>query len=106
MKDNANNGLIRHQLRCNFVFDRLLWWLSPLARLGIYLWAYLVSTEVYHGRLGSTRCRIRLFYSEAHVRVFTPLLAVEQRLRLGDPQFSGQVHNGCSLPPAEEVDAR
>src|SRR5206468_4332146 len=69
--------------------DILPWSLLPLALLTIYLAAYLVSTEVFHGRLGGTRYRIRLFCSESHQRIFRPLLMVEQQLRPADPEFSG-----------------
>src|SRR2546428_9401313 len=87
--------------------DILLWSLLPLALLTIYLAAYLVSTEVFHGRLGGTRYRIRLFCSESHQRIFRPLLTVEQQLRPADPEFSGQVRSGASLPqPDEEASPR
>jgi hypothetical protein len=82
--------------------DTLIWWLSPLAIFGVYLAAYLTSTEVFPGRLGDTRYRIRLFGSVWHYRVFQPLIAVEGRLRPADPQFSGQVRGGASLPPPDE----
>ena len=83
--------------------DRLIWGLSPLAAFGMYLAAYLLSTDVFAGRMGDTRYRIRLFGSTAHYRVFKPLLAIEARLRPANPQFSGQVHSGASLPPPEET---
>ena len=82
--------------------DTLIWWLSPLGIFAVYLAAYLASTEVFPGRLGDTRYRIRLFRSVWHYRVFQPLLAVEGRLRPANPQFSGQVHSGASLPPPDE----
>jgi hypothetical protein len=80
----------------------LLWSLSPLALLGVYLAAYLLSTEVFHGRLGGTHYRIRLFRSVWHQRIFIPLLATEQRLRPADPEFYGHVRSGASLPPPDE----
>src|SRR5207249_7348207 len=52
--------------------------------------------------LAGTRYRIRLFRSEWHQRIFTPLLAVEQQLRPADPEFSGQVRSGASLPQPDE----
>jgi hypothetical protein len=80
----------------------LLWSLVPLVLLGVYVATYFLSTEVVHGRLGNTRYRIRLFRSVWHQRVFGPLLAVEGKLRPANPEFSGQVHNGASLPPPDE----
>jgi len=80
----------------------LLWSLSPLALLGIYLAAYLLSTEVFPGQFGGTRYRIRLFQCVWHQRVFSPLLAAEQQLRPAEPEFSGQVRSGASLPPLDE----
>jgi hypothetical protein len=80
----------------------LLWSLSPFALLGLYLAAYLLSTEIFPSQLGGTRYRIRLFRSVWHQRIFAPLLATEQRLRPADPEFSGQVRSGASLPPYDE----
>jgi hypothetical protein len=68
----------------------------------MYFTAYAATTEVHHGRVGNTRYRIRLFRCPAHMRLFIPLLAAEQRLRPANPEFSGQVHSGADLPPAEE----
>jgi hypothetical protein len=82
--------------------DILIWSLSPLAALGVYIAAYLGSTVVFAGRLGETHYRIRLFRSELHYRAFRPLLAVEARLRPANSEFSGQVHTGASLPPPDE----
>jgi hypothetical protein len=73
-----------------------------LALFGVYFGVYLATTEVFHGRLGDTRYRIRLFRSTWHQRIFTPILMTEQSLRPGEPEFSGQVRSGASLPPAEE----
>ena len=84
------------------VSDIFPWSLSPLALLGVYLAAYLLSTEVFPGQLGGTRYRIRLFRSVWHQHIFAPLLAAEQQLRPADPQFSGQVRSGASLPPHDE----
>src|SRR5947199_6981995 len=40
-------------------------------------------------------------------RIFRPLLMVEQQLRPADPEFSGQVRSGASLPqPDEDASAR
>jgi hypothetical protein len=80
----------------------LLWSLAPLVLLGVYVATYFLSTEVFHGAFGSTRYRIRLFQSVWHQRVFSPLLAAEEKLRPANPEFSGQVHNGASLPPPDE----
>jgi hypothetical protein len=92
------------RMRRRFSFDAVVWSLSPLALLGVYFAAYLLTTDIYRGHLGDMRYRIRLFRSTLHQRIFSPVLLVEQRLRPADPQFSGQVHSGCSLPPAEEED--
>jgi hypothetical protein len=78
--------------------------LSLVALLGIYVAAYVFTTEVFHGRLGDTHYRIRLFQSVWHKRIFSPLLIVEQRLRPAEPEFSGQVHSGASLPPPDDDD--
>src|SRR5262245_31300665 len=103
---NADSALRRRgrsacmqRQRCSEI---LLWSLSPLGLLGIYLAVYLLSTEVFHGRLGSTRYRLRLFRSEWHQRMFVPLLATERQLRPPDPEFYGHVRNGASLPPHDE----
>jgi hypothetical protein len=83
-------------------FLKFIWWgLLLFGLLCIYVFAYLLTTEVYHGRLGDTRYRIRLFQSVWHERIFSPLLATEQRLRPAMPEFSGQVHSGADLPPAD-----
>lgn len=76
--------------------------LSPLALLAVYLAVYLLSTEVFHGRLGGTRYQLRLFQSVWHQRFFTPLLTTEQWIRPADPEFYGHVRNGASLPPPDE----
>ena len=76
--------------------------LSLIVLLGIYVGAYFLTTEVFHGRLGDTHYRIRLFQSAWHKRIFSPLLTVEQRLRPAEPEFSGQVHSGASLPPGDD----
>jgi len=73
--------------------------LSPFVLLSIYVSAYLLSTEVVRGSLGTTRYEIRLFRSVCHYRLFIPLLDLEQRLRPTNPEFSGQVRSGASLPP-------
>ena len=52
-------------------------WLPGLA--GLYVAAYLLSTEVWRGQMGETRYRIRLFRSTWHLRIFEPLVAAEQR---------------------------
>ena len=70
--------------------------------LGIYIVVYFLTTEVYHGRLDGTRYRIRLFQSEWHERIFSPVLSVEKQLRPAQPEFSGQVHSGADLPPADD----
>ena len=80
--------------------SNLLWWSMALACM--YFTAYVATTEVYHGQLGGTRYRIRLFRSPAQMRLFIPLLAAEQRLRPANPEFSGQVHTGLDLPPGED----
>ena len=77
------------------------WWLLPVPLLGLYVAAYLLSTEVFRGQFGGDRLRIRLFQSVWHERIFRPLLIVERRLRPDDPQFHGQVRFGASLPPIE-----
>ncbi len=63
--------------------------------------AYLLSTEVFHGRMDATRYRIRLFQADWHIHVFRPMIAVEKWLRPQNPEFSVQVHNHASLPPAD-----
>jgi hypothetical protein len=63
--------------------------------------AYLLSTEVFHGRMDATRYRIRLFRTEWHLQVFRPMIAVEKWLRPQEPEFSAQIHDHASLPPAE-----
>lgn len=80
----------------------MIWIESPFVLLGVYVAAYLLSTEVFSGRLASTRYRIRLFQSALHERLFSPLLTAEQQLRPQDPEFSGQVRSGASLPPPDE----
>ena len=77
-------------------------WLPGLA--GLYVVAYLLSTEVWRGQMGETRYCIRLFRSTWHLRIFEPLVAAEQRLRPASPEFYGQVRNGASLPPMEEIE--
>jgi hypothetical protein len=72
------------------------------AIFGVYLAAYLISTEVFHGHLGDTRYRIRLFQSVWHRRIFIPLLTIEQWVRPANPEFYGQVRSGASLPPCDE----
>ena len=57
--------------------DILIWCLSPLALLGIYVAAYLLSTETFQWNAGP----IREFRSVRHMQVFTPLLIVEGWLR-------------------------
>ena len=78
------------------------WVLSPLALLAVYLAAYLLSTEVFCGRLGGTRYRLRFFRSMWHERIFMPLLTMERLMRPADPEFYGHVRNGASLPPPDE----
>jgi hypothetical protein len=80
----------------------LTWTLSLLAVPVLYVAAYVLSTEVFCGRLGDTRYRFRLFRSVWHQRIFTPLLSTESALRPADPEFYGHVRNGASLPPADE----
>jgi len=77
----------------------LRWVLTPAFVVGLYIAAYLLTTEVFYGRLGSTRYRIRLFQSAGHQCVFFPLLSAEQRLLPRTLEFSGQVRSGASLPP-------
>jgi hypothetical protein len=36
------------------------------------------------------------------MRIFSPLLTVEQWLRPAEPEFSGQVRSGASLPPPDD----
>jgi hypothetical protein len=82
--------------------SNLLWWsMAPLLLVCMYFTAYVATTEVYHGQLGSTRYRIRLFRFPVHMRLFSPMLAVERRVRPANPEFSGQVHSGADLPPGE-----
>jgi hypothetical protein len=81
--------------------------LSLIVLLGIYVGAYFSTTEVFHGRLNDgplddTHYRIRLFHSVWHMRIFSPLLTVEQLLRPAKPEFSGQVRSGASLPPPDD----
>jgi hypothetical protein len=76
--------------------------LSLFVFLAIYVSSYLLSTEVFHGRLGDTHYRIRLFQSVWHKRIFSPLLIVEQWLRPAEPEFSGQVRSGASVPPPDD----
>ena len=64
-----------------------VWSLAPFALLSLYVAAYLLSTEVFHGRLGETRYCIRLFRTVWHYRAFQPLWAVEEQLRPLDPEF-------------------
>ena len=90
------------RLQRKSILEAPLEWLSPLALLFVYFAAYFLSTEVFHGRLGSTTYRIRLFRCEWHQRIFAPLLVIEEKVRPAEPQFSGQVHSGVSLPPPEE----
>ena len=80
----------------------LIWSVWPFVLLGVYIAGYVLSTEVFPGRFGSTRYSIRLFRSVSHERLFSPLLIAEQHLRPQDPEFSGQVHSGASLPPHDE----
>jgi hypothetical protein len=80
----------------------LTWTLTLMTVPAVYVAAYNLSTEVFHGRLGDTRYRIRLFRSVWHQRIFAPLLSNEAALRRTEPEFSGQVHSGASLPPADE----
>ncbi len=77
------------------------WAILPAILLAAYVVAYPLTTEVFRGELGGTRHRIRLFRSEWHQRIFKPLLGLERRLRPATPEFSSQVRNGASLPPAE-----
>lgn len=46
--------------------------------LSPYGLAYLLSTEVFHGRMDATRYRIRLFQTGWHLQVFRPMIAVEK----------------------------
>jgi hypothetical protein len=89
-------------MRRRLSFDGVLWGLAPVGLLGVYFAAYLFTTDLHRGHLGDERYRIRLFRSELHQHIFSPLVLVEQRLRAANPRFSGQVHSGCSLPPADE----
>jgi hypothetical protein len=63
--------------------------------------AYLLSTEVFYGKMDTTRYRIRLFQTEWHLRVFRPMIAAEKWVRPREPEFSAQISNHASLPPAE-----
>ena len=63
--------------------------------------ACFLSTEVFQGRMDTTRYRIRLFQSERHLEAFRPMIAIEDCLRPREPEFSAQVQNHASLPPAE-----
>jgi hypothetical protein len=76
--------------------------LSLIVLLSSYVGGYFFTTEVFRGRLGDTHYRIRLFHSVWHKRIFSPLLTVEQQLRPAEPEFSGQVHSGASLPPPDD----
>jgi hypothetical protein len=69
--------------------------------LGIYLVAYMSSTEAFNGRMGSSAYRIRLFRSVCHQQVFAPLLAIEEQIYEDDYEFSSQIRDGASLPPYE-----
>jgi hypothetical protein len=80
----------------------LLLSLSLFVSLNLYIVAYLLTTEVFHGRLGDTHYRIRLFQSVWHKRIFSPLLVVEKLLRPAEPEFSGQVRSGASVPPPDD----
>jgi hypothetical protein len=81
---------------------RILGLLSVIL-LGIYIGTYFYTTMVYHGRFGDTHYRIRLFHSVWHMRIFSPRLAVEQRLRPAEPEFSGQVYSWGSVPPPDDA---
>jgi hypothetical protein len=72
--------------------------LSP----GLYASSYFLTTELFHGRLGDTRYRIRLFQTAWQMRLFSPLLTVEGWTRAAEPEFSGQVFDGASLPPPDD----
>ena len=69
--------------------------------VGLYVAAYLFSTEIHHGRLGADRFRIRIFQTEMHRRMFVALSFLEGLLSPRDREFSTQVANHASLPPPE-----
>ena len=71
--------------------------------LSLYGLAYLLSTEVFLGRVGSTRCNIRLFQSERHLRAFHPLIGLEQKIP-AERRVLGP-SRGRSLSPAARVAA-
>src|SRR6266496_2117428 len=80
----ATRAACMPQKSCPEIF---VWSFPPLALLSLYVAAYLLSTEVFHGRLRETRYCIRLFRTAWHHRAFQPLWAVEERLRPLDPEF-------------------
>ena len=69
--------------------------------IGLYVAAYLLSTEIYRGQLGANRYRIRIFQNELHRQIFVPLSFLEGLVNLRDGEFSAQTKNHASLPPAE-----
>lgn len=66
-----------------------------------YVGLYFIATEVFRGRMDGTVYRIRLFHSPCHQRFFQPVLSLEALIRSSEAEFSGQVRDGASLPPAE-----
>ena len=72
-----------------------------VAVIGLYGIAYFLSTELFLGRLDTTRYRVRLFQSETHRLIFQPLSILESLVSPRDREFSTQVRNHASLPPAE-----
>lgn len=74
---------------------------AVVAWVAVYVSTYLLSTEIFHGRLDATRYRIRLFQSEAHRRAFLPLSSLEGLLSPCDREFSAEIVNHASLPPPE-----
>jgi hypothetical protein len=68
---------------------------------GIYIAAYLLSPDIFLGRIDTTRYRMRLFQSEMHRRVFQPLCFLENLGGRCGREFSAEVRNHASLPPPE-----
>ena len=69
--------------------------------IALYGMAYLLSTEIFHGRIDATRYRIRLFQSDLHRRFFLPLSFLESLVSPRDQEFSTELRNHASLPPPE-----
>ena len=68
--------------------------------MSVYFVAYLLTTEIFPGRLGGTRYQLRLYRSVWHQRIFIPLLTMEKCVRSADPEFYGHVRNAASATTA------